>query len=234
MIGQLKANVAGRRDRRQRGHQGRRPGADRRRRRRGEGGRRARARSAPPGSWPGSACRRSPRSTRRRWRRARRACRSSATAACSTPATSPRRSRPGPTPSCWAACWPAARRAPARWSSSTASSTSCTGAWARWARCATPSAARSYSKDRYFQDDVLREDKLVPEGVEGQVPYRGPLAAVADQLDRRAARGHGLLRRAHHRRAAGGAVHPDHRGRAGREPPARHPDGRPRRRTTAR
>ena len=41
---------------------------------------------------------------------------------------------------------------------------------------------RSYSKDRYFQDDALREDKLVPEGVEGQVPYRGPLAAVATQL----------------------------------------------------
>jgi IMP dehydrogenase len=41
---------------------------------------------------------------------------------------------------------------------------------------------KSYSKDRYFQDDVLREDKLVPEGLEGQVPYRGPLAAVADQL----------------------------------------------------
>ena len=41
---------------------------------------------------------------------------------------------------------------------------------------------RSYSKDRYFQDDVLREDKLVPQGVEGQVPYRGHLAAVADQL----------------------------------------------------
>jgi IMP dehydrogenase len=41
---------------------------------------------------------------------------------------------------------------------------------------------RSFSKDRYFQDDVLSEDKLVPEGVEGQVPYRGPLAAVAHQL----------------------------------------------------
>ncbi len=41
---------------------------------------------------------------------------------------------------------------------------------------------RSYSKDRYFQDDVLSDDKLVPEGVEGQVPYRGPLAAVATQL----------------------------------------------------
>ena len=42
--------------------------------------------------------------------------------------------------------------------------------------------ARSYSKDRYFQDDVLSEEKLVPQGVEGEVPYRGPLAAVAHQL----------------------------------------------------
>jgi IMP dehydrogenase len=42
--------------------------------------------------------------------------------------------------------------------------------------------ARSYSKDRYFQDDVFSDDKLVPEGIEGQVPYRGPLSAVAHQL----------------------------------------------------
>ncbi|MBY8883854.1 IMP dehydrogenase [Streptomyces sp. PTM05] len=42
--------------------------------------------------------------------------------------------------------------------------------------------AKSYSKDRYFQDNVLSEDKLVPEGIEGQVPYRGPLSAVAHQL----------------------------------------------------
>ncbi|HEY2947590.1 MAG TPA: IMP dehydrogenase [Micromonosporaceae bacterium] len=42
--------------------------------------------------------------------------------------------------------------------------------------------ARSYSKDRYFLDDVLSDDKLVPEGIEGQVPYRGPLSAVAHQL----------------------------------------------------
>lgn len=41
---------------------------------------------------------------------------------------------------------------------------------------------RSYSKDRYFQDDVLSDDKLVPEGIEGLVPYRGPLTAVAHQL----------------------------------------------------
>jgi IMP dehydrogenase len=42
--------------------------------------------------------------------------------------------------------------------------------------------ARSYSKDRYFQDDVLSDDKLVPEGIEGQVPYRGLLSNVAHQL----------------------------------------------------
>jgi IMP dehydrogenase len=46
----------------------------------------------------------------------------------------------------------------------------------------TERGGRSYSKDRYFQDDVLREDKLVPEGIEAQVPFRGPLAAVAYQL----------------------------------------------------
>ncbi len=40
----------------------------------------------------------------------------------------------------------------------------------------------SYSKDRYFQGDVNDDDKVVPEGIEGQVPYRGPLAAVAYQL----------------------------------------------------
>ncbi|TDC74070.1 IMP dehydrogenase [Streptomyces hainanensis] len=41
---------------------------------------------------------------------------------------------------------------------------------------------RSYSKDRYFQDEVSDDDKLVPEGIEGQVPYRGPLASVVHQL----------------------------------------------------
>ncbi|HEY0697901.1 MAG TPA: IMP dehydrogenase [Micromonospora sp.] len=42
--------------------------------------------------------------------------------------------------------------------------------------------AKSYSKDRYFQQDVSSDEKLVPEGVEGQVPYRGPLSRVAHQL----------------------------------------------------
>jgi len=41
---------------------------------------------------------------------------------------------------------------------------------------------RSYSKDRYFQAEVASDDKIVPEGIEGRVAYRGPLAAVAHQL----------------------------------------------------
>jgi IMP dehydrogenase len=40
----------------------------------------------------------------------------------------------------------------------------------------------SYSKDRYFQADVPSDEKLNPEGIEGQVPYRGPLSSVVHQL----------------------------------------------------
>lgn len=40
----------------------------------------------------------------------------------------------------------------------------------------------SYSKDRYFQGDVTSNDKIVPEGIEGQVAYRGPLGSVVYQL----------------------------------------------------
>ncbi len=41
---------------------------------------------------------------------------------------------------------------------------------------------KSYSKDRYFQAEVTSDDKLIPEGIEGQVAFRGPLGAVAHQL----------------------------------------------------
>ncbi len=41
---------------------------------------------------------------------------------------------------------------------------------------------KSYSKDRYFQADVESDDKIVPEGIEGQVAYRGPLQNVVHQL----------------------------------------------------
>ena len=42
--------------------------------------------------------------------------------------------------------------------------------------------ARGFGKDRYFQGDVEDVDKLVPEGIEGRVPYKGPVAAVVHQL----------------------------------------------------
>jgi IMP dehydrogenase len=42
--------------------------------------------------------------------------------------------------------------------------------------------ARGFSKDRYFQGDVEDSDKLVPEGIEGRVPYKGPLRPIVHQL----------------------------------------------------
>jgi IMP dehydrogenase len=42
--------------------------------------------------------------------------------------------------------------------------------------------ARGFSKDRYFQGDVEDVDKLVPEGIEARVPYKGPLAPIVYQL----------------------------------------------------
>ncbi|HUZ20374.1 MAG TPA: IMP dehydrogenase [Acidimicrobiales bacterium] len=43
-------------------------------------------------------------------------------------------------------------------------------------------SARSYSKDRYSQESVIEPEKVVPEGVEGNVAYRGPLNEVVHQL----------------------------------------------------
>ena len=42
--------------------------------------------------------------------------------------------------------------------------------------------ARGFSQDRYFQGDVEDVEKLVPEGIEGRVPYKGPVAAIVHQL----------------------------------------------------
>jgi len=41
---------------------------------------------------------------------------------------------------------------------------------------------RHGSSDRYFQDTVDELEKLVPEGVEGRVPYKGSLVAIIHQL----------------------------------------------------
>lgn len=43
-------------------------------------------------------------------------------------------------------------------------------------------AMKSGSKDRYYQDDLEELDKLVPEGIVGRVPYKGPLASCIYQL----------------------------------------------------
>lgn len=43
-------------------------------------------------------------------------------------------------------------------------------------------AMQKGSKDRYFQDTVDSADKLVPEGIEGRVPYRGPMVNIVHQL----------------------------------------------------
>jgi len=43
-------------------------------------------------------------------------------------------------------------------------------------------AMRAGSSDRYFQDDEDSEDKLVPEGIEGRVPYKGPVASIIHQM----------------------------------------------------
>lgn len=40
----------------------------------------------------------------------------------------------------------------------------------------------SYSRDRYFQADVPSDEQLIAEGIEGQVPYRGPVSSVTYQL----------------------------------------------------
>ena len=83
---------------------------------------------------------------------------------------------------------------------------------------------RSFSKDRYFQGDVEDVDKLVPEGIEGRVAYKGPLRADRVPADRRPAPGDGLLRRRDDRRDEGRALRAHHRRRAARVAPARRDD----------
>ena len=57
------------------------------------------------------------------------------------------------------------------------------------------------SSDRYRQPGSTT-GKLVPEGVEGRVPYKGNLSPFIYQLVGRLAGGHGILRHTEHRRVA--------------------------------
>ena len=123
----------------------------------------------------------------------------SPTAASAIRATSPRRSPPAHRRSCWAASSPAPRNRPARSSSTRGARTRAIAAWAR------SGAMQQGSSDRYFQD--ARSAKATrrsscPEGIEGRVPYKGPLVNVDPSIDGRPARRDGLLRLRDDRRAA--------------------------------
>ena len=90
-------------------------------------------------------------------------------------------------------------------------------------------AARSrYSKDRYFQADVASDDKIVPEGIEGQVRLprparpRSPTSSSAACASRCSTSARATVPELQER----GPLRPDHLGRAQGEPPARHPDDR--------
>ena len=87
---------------------------------------------------------------------------------------------------------------------------------------------QSFSRDRYFADDVLSDDKLVPEGIEGQVPYRGAALRGRPPARRRPARLHGLRGRGDRSPTCKerGQLIRITVGRADGEPPARHPDDR--------
>ena len=85
--------------------------------------------------------------------------------------------------------------------------------------------ARSFSKDRYFQGDVEDVDKLVPEGIEGRVPYKGPLAPIVYQLVGGLRQAMGYCGAADDRGAEDGEpLRADHRRGPPREPPARRHD----------
>ena len=76
------------------------------------------------------------------------------------------------------ACSPAPRRARARRSSTRGAPTSCTAAWARSRPCASAKAAATATSRTTSSSSM----KLVPEGIEGRVPYKGPLTFIVHQL----------------------------------------------------
>ena len=80
---------------------------------------------------------------------------------------------------------------------------------------------RSYSKDRYFQGGVSEESRLIAEGIEGRVPYKGPLANVIYQLVGGLRQAMGYVGARTSRDAARHALRAHDRRGAAREPPAR-------------
>ncbi len=80
------------------------------------------------------------------------------------------------------------------------------------------------SADRYFQQDIKDTLKYVPEGIEGRVPYKGPVGRHRPSARRRLACRHGLHRLAHHHRfPEQRALHQDVFRELAREPCTRRP-----------
>ena len=78
------------------------------------------------------------------------------------------------------------------------------------------------SADRYFQQDIQDQMKLVPEGIEGQVPYRGPTAPILHQLAGGLRAAMGVRGRRDHPRVSGPcALRAHHRRGSARKPRAR-------------
>ena len=87
------------------------------------------------------------------------------------------------------------------------------------------SAMQDGSADRYFQEGELSPKKLVPEGIEGRVPYRGPVGDVLFQMVGGLRSGMGYVGCAHDRRAAHrDRVRPHHDGGPSRVASARRDD----------
>jgi IMP dehydrogenase len=83
---------------------------------------------------------------------------------------------------------------------------------------------KSFSKDLYFHEGVASDEQLIPEGIEGQVPYR-PAVLRRPPAGRRPAPVDVLRRRPYRPGTPGQRqVRPDHLGGSQGEPPARHPD----------
>ena len=219
--GSIKAQHEVELDRGEHLHRRGRARARRCRRRRGQGRRQGPGRSARPGSSPGSACPRSPPSTTPRRRSRGRTSRSSPTAASATRATSRRRSPPGADVVMLGSMLAGTDEAPGEVMVAQGER------FKEYRGMGSLGAmkARSFSKDRYFQGDVEDVDKLVPEGIEGRVPYKGPLAPDRPPGRRRAAPVDGLLRRGDDRGDEDAhALHAHHAGRPAGEPPARRDD----------
>ena len=78
----------------------------------------------------------------------------------------------------WVACWQVPKKHLVRWNYSKVVIIRLIVVWAAWGAM----SGQNGSSDRYFQDAKDGVEKLVPEGIEGRVPYKGPVAGIIGQL----------------------------------------------------